>query len=43
MIRDITLGQYFPGTSPIHKIDARAKIIMTLLLIIAVFVASSPP
>ena len=41
MIRDITLGQYFPGTSPIHKIDARAKIIMTLLLIIAVFVASS--
>ncbi len=41
MIRDITLGQYFPGNSPIHKIDARAKIIMTLILIVAVFVASS--
>jgi len=41
MIRDITLGQYFPGTSPIHKIDARAKIIMTFSLIVAVFVASS--
>ena len=41
MIRDITLGQYFPGNSVIHKIDARAKIIITLILIVAVFVASS--
>ena len=41
MIRDITLGQYFPGNSPIHKIDARAKIIMTFILIVSVFVASS--
>lgn len=41
MIRDITLGQYFPGNSLIHRIDARAKIIMTLLLIVSVFVASS--
>ncbi|MBO4422508.1 MAG: energy-coupling factor transporter transmembrane protein EcfT [Clostridia bacterium] len=41
MIRDITLGQYFPGDSPIHGIDARIKIIMTLLLIVAVFIASS--
>ena len=41
MIRDITLGQYFPGNSPIHKIDARIKIIMTLILIVAVFLASS--
>ena len=43
MIRDITLGQYFPGNSVIHKIDARAKIIITLILIVAVFVASSGP
>ncbi|MBQ7699918.1 MAG: energy-coupling factor transporter transmembrane protein EcfT [Clostridia bacterium] len=41
MIRDITLGQYFPGNSLIHKIDARAKIVITLILIVAVFVASS--
>ena len=41
MIRDITLGQYFPGNSLIHRIDARAKIIITLILIVAVFAASS--
>lgn len=41
MIRDITLGQYFPGNSIIHKIDARAKIIITLILIVSVFAASS--
>lgn len=36
---DITLGQYFPGDSPIHKMDPRTKIIMTVVLIAIVFLA----
>lgn len=41
MIRDITLGQYFPGNSPIHRIDPRMKLLMTVIFIVATFVASS--
>ena len=38
MIRDITLGQYYPGSSWIHKLDPRVKILATLLYIVALFV-----
>ena len=38
MIRDITLGQYYPGNSWVHKLDPRLKIIATLLYIVALFV-----
>ena len=38
MIRDITLGQYYPGNSVIHKLDPRIKIMATLLYIVALFV-----
>lgn len=31
MIKDITIGQFFPGKSFIHKLDARTKIILTLV------------
>lgn len=41
MIRDITLGQYFPGQSVIHKLDARVKLILIVLLIVNIFVAQS--
>lgn len=37
MLKDITLGQYFPGNSLIHKLDPRSKIIFVLLYIIYVF------
>jgi len=37
MLSDITLGQYFPGNSPIHKMDARVKIIWVLFYIILLF------
>ena len=37
-IRDITLGQYYPGSSWIHKLDPRVKIMATILYIIALFV-----
>ena len=42
MISDITLGQFFPGSSLIHRLDPRTKIILTLLFIVAVFLASTP-
>lgn len=38
MIRDITLGQYYPGGSWIHRLDPRVKIIATLLYIIELFI-----
>ena len=41
MIRDITLGQFFPGNSPIHKLDARTKIILTVVFIVIIFVANN--
>ena len=41
MLKDITLGQYFPLDSLVHKIDPRFKIIFTLLYIILVFFADS--
>ena len=41
MIRDITLGQYYPGESWIHKLDSRIKIIVTLVYIIALFVVDN--
>lgn len=37
-IRDITLGQYYPGNSRIHKLDPRVKIMATILYIVALFV-----
>nr|MBE6545571.1 energy-coupling factor transporter transmembrane protein EcfT [Oscillospiraceae bacterium] len=41
MISDITLGQFFPGFSPIHKLDPRTKIILATLFIVAIFVANN--
>lgn len=37
MIQNITLGQYFPGSSILHRLDPRMKIILTLALIVMVF------
>lgn len=37
MIRDITLGQYYPADSVLHKLDARLKAVLTLLYIIVIF------
>ncbi len=38
-LKDITLGQYFPGNSPVHKLDPRAKLICVLCYIVALFLA----
>ncbi len=37
MLKDITLGQFFPGDSVIHRLDPRTKILATVALIVAVF------
>ena len=39
MLKDITLGQYFPGKSPIHLLDPRTKLIMLVVYIVALFMA----
>ena len=41
MLKDITLGQYFPGNSIAHKLDPRTKILLVTLYIIALFCAKS--
>jgi energy-coupling factor transport system permease protein len=41
MLKDITLGQYFPGNSVVHKMDPRTKLMMLVLYIVALFVAVS--
>ena len=38
-LKDITLGQFFPGNSPIHRLDPRAKLIGLILYIVALFLA----
>lgn len=41
MITDITIGQYFPGNSVIHKLDSRIKIILTMCLIVLIFLCKN--
>ena len=43
MIRDITLGQYYPANSVLHRLDPRVKFVGTLLFIISVFVFHTFP
>lgn len=40
MLKDITLGQFFPGSSFIHRLDPRTKLIMLVVYIVALFTAS---
>ena len=41
MIKDITIGQYFPGESFIHKLDARAKLIVVFLALVEIFLCKN--
>ena len=41
MLTNITLGQYYPVDSPIHRLDPRVKLLLTLVYIVAVFLAKS--
>lgn len=40
MLKDITLGQYFPGNSPIHRLDPRTKLLMLVVYIVVLFTAT---
>ncbi|MEG1069063.1 MAG: energy-coupling factor transporter transmembrane component T [Ruthenibacterium sp.] len=42
MLRDITIGQHFPGKSMIHEMDPRVKMILTIAYIVMLFVGSNP-
>lgn len=41
MLKDITIGQFFPGNSVIHRLDPRFKIIITLIYIVMLFTGDS--
>ena len=41
MLKDITLGQFFPGKSPIHRMDPRTKLVLTVVYIVALFIADN--
>ena len=41
MLKDITLGQYFPGDTIAHRLDPRTKILLVVLYIVALFCANS--
>jgi len=41
LIKDITIGQYFPGKSVLHRMDSRVKILLTAVFIVMLFMAKS--
>ncbi len=43
MLKDITLGQYFPGNSVVHRMDPRTKLLLTIAYIVGVFMVKNLP
>ena len=41
MLKDVTLGQFFPGSSSVHRLDPRCKLLLTIVYIAALFTAQS--
>ena len=41
MLKDMTLGQFFPGNSVLHRLDPRMKIVLTVLYIVTIFLAKN--
>lgn len=41
MLKDITIGQHFPGNSPVHRADPRMKIVLTIAYIVMLFLGSN--
>ena len=41
MLKDITLGQYFPGDTPVHRLDPRTKLLLTVVYIAALFMVNT--
>ena len=42
MIKDITIGQYFPGRSAVHRMDPRVKLVLTIAFIVMLFLVKNP-
>ena len=42
MLKDITIGQFFPGDSAVHRLDPRVKIVLTIAFIVLLFLANGP-
>ena len=42
MLTDITIGQFFPGDSAVHRLDPRVKIVLTIAFIVLLFLAEGP-
>ncbi|MBR5543715.1 MAG: energy-coupling factor transporter transmembrane protein EcfT [Oscillospiraceae bacterium] len=42
MIKDVSLGQFFPGNSIVHRLDPRVKLVLTIVFIIALFMCRGP-
>ncbi len=40
-VKDVTLGQYFPGTTAIHRLDPRTKLVLVIVYIVALFLAKN--
>jgi len=41
MLNNITFGQYFPGNSPLHRMDPRMKLILTIVYVVLLFVVNN--
>jgi energy-coupling factor transport system permease protein len=41
MLKDITIGQFFPGASPVHRLDPRVKLCLTIVYVVLLFMAKN--
>jgi energy-coupling factor transport system permease protein len=41
VLKDITLGQYFPGKTVVHRLDPRTKLVLVIVYIVALFLAKN--
>ena len=41
MLKDITIGQHFPGNSPVHRLDPRIKILVTIAYVVFLFLSTN--
>ena len=41
MLKDITIGQHFPGNSPVHNLDPRLKIVLTVAFVFVLFLSTN--
>jgi energy-coupling factor transport system permease protein len=41
MLNNVSFGQYYPVSSPVHRMDARVKLLLTILYIVTIFVVQT--